>query len=163
MLQHSFHLHRLLVDVSDRGLLFTSIFWWEFCSLLGATVSLSSGYHPQSNAQTENLNQQIETALRCMVAKHTSYWSRQLLWVEFAHNTLTSSATGLSPFQCAYGFQPPLFLALEREATCPSVEAFIKRCHRTWTQAHSVLLRSGRHYSAAANRRRSKAPSYQVG
>lgn len=43
-----------------------------------------------------------------MVSKHPSTWSKQLLRVEYAHNTLTSSATGLSPFQCAYGFQPPV-------------------------------------------------------
>lgn len=164
MLQNVFRLHGLPADVvSDRGPQFTSIFWREFCSLLGATVSLSSGYHPQSNGQTERINQQMETALRCMASKHPSSWSQQLLWVEYAHNTLSSSSTGLSPFQCAYGFQPPLFPSLEREASCPSVQAFIKRCHRTWNQARTVLLRSVQRYSVAANRRRSEAPAYQAG
>ncbi len=36
-------------------------------------------------------------------------WSKQLLWVEYAHNTLPGSASGLSPFQCAYGYRPPRF------------------------------------------------------
>lgn len=39
--------------VSDRGPQFTSRVWRAFFSLLGVTVSLSSGYHPQSNGQTE--------------------------------------------------------------------------------------------------------------
>ena len=51
----------------------------------------------------------METALRCMVSQNPSSWSQDLLWVEYAHNILTSSATGLSPFQCAYGYQPPLW------------------------------------------------------
>ena len=88
------------------------------------------------------MNQEMETALRCMASKHPATWSTQLLWFEHTHNTLTSSATGLSPFQCAYGFQPPLFPALEKETVCPSVEAFIRRCRRTWTQARSALLRA---------------------
>lgn len=37
---------------------------------VGATVSLSSGYHPQSNGQTECTNQTLETALRCVTAGH---------------------------------------------------------------------------------------------
>ena len=140
VLLHVFRLHGFPTDVvSDRGSQFTSIFWREFCTLVGATVSLSSGFHPQSNGQSERMNQEMETALRCMVSQHPSSWSRQLLWVEYGHNTLTSSATGLSPFQCTYGFQPPLFPALEREVSCPS------------------------RYTTTANRHRSEAPTYQVG
>ncbi|TWW60329.1 hypothetical protein D4764_05G0004190 [Takifugu flavidus] len=65
--------------------------------------------------------------------------------------------------KCAYGFQPPLFPALEKEASCLSVEAFIRRCRRTWTQARAALLRAADRYSTAANRRRSRAPNYLVG
>ncbi|KAI3363779.1 hypothetical protein L3Q82_001208 [Scortum barcoo] len=106
------------------------------------------------------MNQELETALRCMASQHPSSWSQQLLWVEYAHNTLICSATGLSPFQCAYGFQPPLFPDLEEEVSCPSVQAFIRRCRRTWTQARAALLRSSDRYTEAANRHRSQAPTY---
>ncbi|KAI3368651.1 hypothetical protein L3Q82_025653 [Scortum barcoo] len=85
MLTHVFRLHGLPVDVvSDRGPQFTSIFWREFCvlvALVGASASLSSGFHPQSNGQTERMNQELETALRCMASQHPSSWSQQLLWV----------------------------------------------------------------------------------
>lgn len=131
--------------------------------MLGATASLSSGFHPQTNGQTERINQELETALRCMASQNPSSWSSQLLWVEYAHNSLVCSSTGLSPFQCAYGFQPPLFPAQEKEVSCPSVQAFIRRCRRTWLRARSSLLRSVGRYSTTANRRRSPAPIYQVG
>lgn len=164
VLLHVFRLHGLPVDVvSDRGPQFSSVFWREFCSLLGATASLSSGFHPQSNGQTERMNQELETALRCMASHNPSSWSSQLLWVEYAHNSLLCSATGLSPFQCVYGYQPPLFPAHEKEISCPSVQAFIRRCRRTWLQARSTLLRSVGRYTAAANRRRTPAPTYQAG
>jgi len=74
----------------------------------------------------------METVLRCMASKHPSTWFKQLLWVEYARNTLTSSATGVSPFQCAHGLQPPL-PALENN------EAFICRCRQTWTQTRATL------------------------
>ncbi|KAJ0059379.1 hypothetical protein NL108_016159 [Boleophthalmus pectinirostris] len=110
MLQHVFRLHGLPTDiVTDRGPQFTSIFWREFCLLLGATVSLSSGYHPQSNGQTERINQQMETVLRCMASRNPSSWSQQLLWVEYSHNTLKSSATGFPHFNVLMGTSHPCF------------------------------------------------------
>ena len=126
VLQNVFRLHGLPSNVvSDQGPQFTSVFWQEFCCLIWATTSLSSGFHPQSNGQSERMNQEMEMALCGMASKHPSTWSNQLLWVEYAH-TLTSSAAGLSPFQYAHGFQMLLFPALEKEASCPSVEAFIR-------------------------------------
>ncbi len=60
VIDHVFRIHGLPTDVvSDRGPRFISKFWIEFCRLLGATVSLSSGFHPQSNGQTELANQDL--------------------------------------------------------------------------------------------------------
>lgn len=105
----------------------------------------------------------METALRCVASHAPSSWSKQLLWVEYAHNTLPTSATGLSPFQCSQGYQSPLFPEQEREASVPSVQAFIRRCRRTWLRARSTLLWTSERYQRAANRRRSTAPQYTPG
>lgn len=54
MVKHVFRLHGISPDiVSDRGPQFVSEVWKAFCAALGATVSLTSGYHPQSNGQTK--------------------------------------------------------------------------------------------------------------
>ncbi|KAI2647957.1 Transposon Tf2-9 polyprotein [Labeo rohita] len=50
--------------VSDRGPQFISRVWRAFFQLLGVTVSLSSGYHPQTNGQTERKIQEISRYLR---------------------------------------------------------------------------------------------------
>ncbi|WP_353763811.1 DDE-type integrase/transposase/recombinase, partial [Shigella sonnei] len=60
IIENVFRIHGLPLDaVSDRGPQFTSQFWREFCRLIGASVSLSSGFHPQSNGQAERANQTI--------------------------------------------------------------------------------------------------------
>uniref|UniRef100_A0A3B3H296 Gypsy retrotransposon integrase-like protein 1 n=1 Tax=Oryzias latipes TaxID=8090 RepID=A0A3B3H296_ORYLA len=149
--------------VSDRGPQFVSRFWKEFCRLIGATVSLTSGYHPESNGQTERLNQQLETGLRCLVSQNPSTWSRHLIWVEYAHNTLPTSATGISPFKCVFGYEPPLFAALEPDVAVPSVHALVRRCRRIWEAARQVLVRQQDRVKAAADRRRRPAPTYRPG
>ncbi|KAG1925390.1 retrotransposable element [Pimephales promelas] len=164
IVDHVFRLHGLPMDVvSDRGPQFVSKFWREFCKLLGATVSLSSGFHPQSNGQTERANQDVERTLRCMVSKNPSSWSQQLSMVEYAHNTLPVSSTGLSPFECSVGYQPPIFPSLKSEVAVPSAHAFIQRCHRTWTRARETLLQVGARTKAKADRHRRKPPVYVVG
>lgn len=65
LVQHVFWLHGLpMALVSNRGPLFSSAFWGEFCKLTGTTSSLSSRFHSQSNDQTEKKNQDMEVALR---------------------------------------------------------------------------------------------------
>ncbi|KAK7883026.1 hypothetical protein WMY93_029200 [Mugilogobius chulae] len=164
MLSQVFKVHGFPKDVvSDRGPQFVSRFWKAFCTLLGATVSLSSGYHPQSNGQTERLNQELETGLRCLASQNPTTWSKQLTWVEYAHNTLPCSSTGLTPFECVYGYQPPLFSALEEEVTVPSALALVRRCRRTWHQARQRMLKCSALYKKAADRHRSAAPGYRKG
>jgi len=71
MVNQVFRLHGIPVDiVSDRGPQFISQFWRAFGRALGATISPSSGFHPQSNGQTERLNQELEASLRCVAVSN---------------------------------------------------------------------------------------------
>jgi hypothetical protein len=117
--------------VSDQGLLFSSQFWKAFCTLIGLSASLSSRFHPQSNGQSKQANQDLEATLRCLVSANPTTWSQQLVWVEYAHNTLPYSAMGLSPFECSLGFQPPLFPEQKEEVGILSAQMFVRRCHHT--------------------------------
>lgn len=74
-----------------------------------SSSSLTSGFHPQSNSQAERANQDLETALRCMASHLPSTRATHLPWVEYAHNSTVSSATGMSPFMINSGYQPPCF------------------------------------------------------
>ena len=101
LITHVIRLHGIPTDiVSDRGPKFTARFWRAFCTLIGTTISLSSGFHPQTNGQTERANQSLETVLRCLCANNPASWSTVLPWAEYAINSHTASASKLSPFEC---------------------------------------------------------------
>lgn len=95
----------------------------------------------------EQMNQELETTLCCMTSQNPFSWLQQILWVEYPHNTLTSSDSSLSPFQCAYRFQPLLFPALERGVSCLSGQRFIRSCLLTWVPARASILRSVGRYT----------------
>ncbi|KAI3372560.1 hypothetical protein L3Q82_023039, partial [Scortum barcoo] len=128
-----------------------------------ATVSFSSGYHPESNDQTEWLNQELETCLRCLVVQNQTTWSDHLTWIEYAHNSLPTAATGLSPFQVVHGYQPPLFPVNEEEVTVPSAHVMAKRYRKIWAAARRMLLRGQERMKAAADCHRRPAPVYAPG
>lgn len=99
MINHVFSIYCLPIDiVSDRGPQFSAQFWKAFCSLIGATPSLSSSFHPQM----EHVNQELEKALRCMTSRDAASWSQFLPWVEYAQNSLPYLQRML-----AFGFHIP--------------------------------------------------------
>ncbi|KAJ8333796.1 hypothetical protein SKAU_G00411150 [Synaphobranchus kaupii] len=161
---HVVRLHGIPSDiVSDRGPQFSSQVWKAFCVALGASASLSSGFHPQSNGQAERANQDLGAALRCVTARNPASWSRFLPWVEYSHNSLKSTSTGLSPFECSLGYQPPLLSVQEAEVAVPSVKAHILKCKRIWRLTRTALLRSNSRSQRLADLHRTAAPKYRTG
>ncbi len=71
-----FRFHGLPEDiVSDRGPQFTYRVWSAFFQKRNINISLTSGYHPQSNGQTEWLNQEITRFLRSYCQQNQADWS----------------------------------------------------------------------------------------
>jgi len=69
--------------VSDRDKVFTSNFWRELFQLAGVELRMSTAYHPQSDGQTERVNQCVETFLRCFVHACQQKWRQWLDQAEF--------------------------------------------------------------------------------
>jgi hypothetical protein len=87
-LDNVYKLHGLPVNiVSDRDRIFTSSFWQHLFQLTDTKLCMSSAYHPQSDGQTERLNQCLETFLRCFVHTCPTRWSQWLSVAEYWYNT----------------------------------------------------------------------------
>jgi transposase InsO family protein len=64
--------------ISDRDKVFTSTLWKELFALSDTQLLMSSAYHPQTDGQTERLNQCLEAFLRCSVHACPKQWSKWL-------------------------------------------------------------------------------------
>jgi RNase H-like domain found in reverse transcriptase/Reverse transcriptase (RNA-dependent DNA polymerase)/Integrase zinc binding domain/Chromo (CHRromatin Organisation MOdifier) domain len=92
--------------VSDRGSIFTSKYWSTFCYYWRVKRNLSTAFHPQTDGQTERMNQNLECYLRCYVNYQQDNWAELLPSAEFAYNQSVHSATGQTPFSMALKFTP---------------------------------------------------------
>lgn len=59
----------------------------------------SSGFHYQTNSQTERFNQKLESGLHLLCSQEPA---SRTVFVKYAHNSLPSSATGLTPIKISF-------------------------------------------------------------
>jgi len=98
-LHHVWKLHGLpKYVVSDRGPQFVASFTKELYRLLDVRLSSSTAWHPQTDGQTERVNQELDQFLRLFVNKRQNDWYDLLPIAEFQHNNHVHSATQQPPF-----------------------------------------------------------------
>lgn len=163
-LDHVFKLHGMPVQIiSDRDPIFTSQFWRELFRLAQVSLSMSSAYHPQSDGQTERVNQCLETYLRCFVHSCPRRWIRWISLAEFWYNTSEHSALGKSPFEVLYGHSPRHFgLTDDMVSPVSDVTKLLEERSTMLAAVRQHLLRAQQRMKHQADKRRSER-SFQVG
>ncbi|GJS40210.1 RNA-directed DNA polymerase [Tanacetum coccineum] len=63
----------------------------------------SSSHHPQTDGQTEVVNQSLGNLLRSLIGDNAKQWDLILLQSEFAYNRSVNRITGKSSFEVVYG------------------------------------------------------------
>jgi hypothetical protein len=87
--------------VSDRGPQFLAKFWRSIHKLMATTLSYITTFHPQTDGQTERVNQVLEDMLRACALTYGIDWERSLPFAEFAYSFQASLQ--MSPFEVLYG------------------------------------------------------------
>ena len=70
---------------------------------IGTTLKYSSAYHPQTDGQTERVNQILEDLLRACVLTYGTDWEKSLSYAEFTYNNSFQASLKMSPFEALYG------------------------------------------------------------
>jgi transposase InsO family protein len=132
--------------VSDRDKVFTSKFWQELFKLTGTTLRMSTSYHPQTDGQTERVNQCLETFLRSFVHACPTKWSHWLSLAEYWYNTSFHSSLGRSPFEVLYG-RAPRHLGLTLTDAVPSLDL------QAWLDQRELMVKLVQHHLHRAQQR----------
>lgn len=85
---HKVYLRFGLYDkiISNQGSQFASTFTKELRKILGYKLALSTAYHPQTNRETECINQEVKTYLHVYYIDNPTLWSDSISHAKFIHN-----------------------------------------------------------------------------
>jgi hypothetical protein len=89
--------------MSDRGTQFTSKFWERLHETLDTQLRFSSTYHPQTDGQTERVNQILEDMLRACAIQYGRSWDKSLPYAEFSYNNSYQESLKMALFEMLYG------------------------------------------------------------
>src|SRR6266704_5376106 len=78
----------------------------ELHRLLGIETATSTAYHPQTDRQTERVNQELEQYLRIFVRERQDDWHALLPLAKFSYNNHIHSSTQQTPFLLDTGRHP---------------------------------------------------------
>jgi hypothetical protein len=97
--------------VSDRGTQFTLKFWQRLHETLDTQLRFSSAYHPQTDGQTERVNQILEDMLTTCALQYGRSWDKSLPYAKFSYNNSYQESLKMAPFEMLYGqrCRTPLF------------------------------------------------------
>jgi len=152
--------------VSDRDPLFTSHFWKRLLTLCHIQPSMSTAFHPQTDGQTERLNQTLEQFLRIFVDFQQTTWPSLLPHAEFSYNNSVHASTGHTPFYLTYGFHPAAFPSIlpdPRLPEAPAADSHLTTLQRLHATLPAILRDAQRTQARYFDSRRAPLPTFEPG
>jgi hypothetical protein len=89
--------------ISDRGTQFVACFWEQLHECSGTKLIRSSSYHPQTDGQTERINQILEDIRRTSILQFDKSWDKCLSLAKFSYNNSYQASLKMAPFDALYG------------------------------------------------------------
>ena len=156
-------LHGLPRDIlSDHNSRITSNTWQHFLAVTGIRPRMSTAFHPQTNRQTERVNQVIEAYLRPYINQEQSDCVDLLPIAEHAYNNSVTSATGMTPFYANYGRHPKLQNPQRTEVMNPASQAYAQWIAGALDRGKKALEAAQERMTKYADTRRTPPPAYKV-
>jgi hypothetical protein len=123
----------------------------------------SSAYHPQTDGQTERVNQILEDMLRACIIHYGTSWGKCLALAEFPHNNSYQSSLQMAPFEALYGrrCQTPLSWSETGERKIFGLDLVVEAKDKVKVIQANLKAAQSRQKSYADQRR--KPLQFQVG
>ena len=122
---------------------------------------MSTAFHPQTDGQTERVNQVIEAYLRPYLNQEQDDWVDLLPMAEHAYNYSMTSATGMTPFYTNYGRHPELQNPQRTEVMNPASHAYAHWIAGALDRGKKALEAARERMTKYADTRRTPPPAYK--
>ncbi|SJL18732.1 uncharacterized protein ARMOST_22332 [Armillaria ostoyae] len=151
--------------ISDRGPQFVSKFLQDLYKMLDIKGNASTAYHPQTDGQTERVNQEIEKYLRIFINVRQTDWPEWLPLAAFQHNNRIHSATGKSPFFVNFGRNPRIAPDTHTHAALrtPASEEFKATMKLIHDETKAALTKVAEQMKTQYDKKKKAAITYQPG
>ena len=103
--------------------------------ILGIKVTASTAYHPQTDGQTECVNQEVKQFLHLFINQRQDDWYDWLSIAKFAYNDRVHASTQTSPFMLDAGQNPRLGFEPICESRLESLDNFTSRMAQATEEA----------------------------
>jgi len=111
----------------------------ELNRILGIESKMSTVFHPQTDGQTEKVNQELEQYLRMFIDHRQEQWPDWLGTAEFAYNNKVYSSTKTSPFKANYGQDPRIGFEVRKKGKYKGAGKFVTKMKEIQKEAKTVL------------------------
>ena len=148
--------------ISDRGPQFTARLIKELNEMLGIKSKLLTVFHPQTDRQTERVNQELEQYLRMFIDHRQEQWPEWLGTAEFAYNNKAQS-TRMSPFKANYGQDPRMGFEGRKKGKYAGAGKFVEKMKEIQEEAKAILRKAQEDIRKYADKKRLDADKYRVG
>ena len=139
--------------LSDRGLQFALRFIEELTKALRMKRMLSIAYYPQSDRQTERINQEIGTFLQHYVNYQQDNWMEWITAAEFYYNDKKHAATRQTLFVLNFG-RHSWKENLEIQMEISKLEEFLMKLQRSWEKAKKSIEEAQENIKQKYNKKR---------
>ena len=122
--------------------------------MLGIEMKLLTVFHPQTDGQTEQMNQELEQYLRFFVDHRQKDWLEWLASAEFAVNNKVYMATKVLPFMVNYRRELRMGGDIRKREKVESAIEFVERMKKVHEEAGAVLKKVQEDMKRQADRER---------
>jgi len=134
----------------------------ELNGMLEIKSKLLTAFHPQTDGQTERVNQELEQYLRMFIDHRQEQWPEWLETAEFAYNNKVHSSTRTLPFKENYGQDPRMGFEGRKKRKYTGTEKFIEKMKEIQEKAKAALGKAQADMKKYADKKRSDVEEYKV-
>ena len=140
--------------VLDRRPQFAAELTKELNRMLEIKTKLSMAFHPQTDGQTERMNQELEQYLQFFTEHRQKDWPEWLAATEFAVNNKVHTATKVLPFMANYGKELRMGKDIRKKGKVKSATALVERMKKVHEEAEAALRKMQEEMKRYADRGR---------